>query len=377
MSPTVAIFRNELLPRSETFIADQARTLRRFVPLFVGMKRVGGHELAGAQVVLSGDGLRGRAERARIRLLGPPRCHLRAIRSYRPSLVHAHFGIDGIVGASLSRSLRVPLVVTFHGYDATTSDDVFRRGPLAERLYVWRRPQLIARTTTFICVSEYIRAQVIARGIPPDRAMVHYTGIDTSFFRPDPAIAREPVVLFVGRLVEKKGCEYLIHAMAEVQEQHRAAKLVIIGDGPLRAGLERLAHPQNVRFLGSQPSAVVREWMNRAMVFSTPSIVAKDGDAEGFGMVFAEAQCMGTPVASFATGGIPEAVQDGETGLLAPERDTRGLARNILALLTDAALWQRLSDAGRVRVARFFDLQRQTDALESIYDAAIAQGPRS
>lgn len=88
-------------------------------------------------------------------------------------------------------------------------------------------------------------------------------------------------------------------------------------------------------------------------------------------MVFAEAQAMGLPVASFETGGIPEAVVHGETGLLARERDLAGLVQNIVALLSDASMWERFSDAGRRRACQLFDIYRQTAALEDIYRAVL------
>ncbi len=111
--------------------------------------------------------------------------------------------------------------------------------------------------------------------------------------------------------------------------------------------------------------------MNRARVFCVPSVTVDSGASEGFGMVFAEAQAMGLPVASFETGGIPEAVVHGETGLLARERDTAGLAQNIIALLSDRAMWERFSDAGRRRARELFDIRRQTAALEDIYRAVL------
>jgi glycosyltransferase involved in cell wall biosynthesis len=113
--------------------------------------------------------------------------------------------------------------------------------------------------------------------------------------------------------------------------------------------------------------------MNKATVFSTTSVVAGSGDAEGFGMVFAEAQAMGLPVASFASGGIPEAVEHGVTGLIVPERDVDALANNILMLLSNRDLWQRFSIAGQERVKRLFDLQKQTAKLEAIYQEVIEE----
>ncbi|MEM9977890.1 MAG: glycosyltransferase, partial [Cyanobacteria bacterium P01_D01_bin.2] len=107
-------------------------------------------------------------------------------------------------------------------------------------------------------------------------------------------------------------------------------------------------------------------------VFCGPSIVARSGDAEGFGMVFAEAQAMGLPVVSFATGGIPEAVIHGETGLLSPAKDTAQLSRDLLRLLQDGDLRRRFARAGQAHVAKNFDLQKNTPLLEALYDDVVA-----
>jgi glycosyltransferase involved in cell wall biosynthesis len=199
--------------------------------------------------------------------------------------------------------------------------------------------------------------------------VVHHIGVDTSVFRPDPDIIREPIVLFVGRLVEKKGCAHLIRAMARVQEAVPDVRLLIIGEGPLRRELERLAEStlRRYEFLGAQPGGVVRTWMNRAKIFCGPSITAASGDAEGFGLVFAEAQAMALPVVSSFTGGVPEAVAHEETGFLVKEGDETALAHALERLLSDASLWNRFSVAGPERVGRLFNLETQTTRLEALY----------
>jgi colanic acid/amylovoran biosynthesis glycosyltransferase len=102
-----------------------------------------------------------------------------------------------------------------------------------------------------------------------------------------------------------------------------------------------------------------------------PSVTAANGDSEGFGMVFAEALAMGTPVVSFRHGGIPEAVRDRVTGLLAPEGDAEALAANLLRLLRDDKLWEELSENGVRWVNKYFDIEKQTAKLEDIYTDVI------
>jgi colanic acid/amylovoran biosynthesis glycosyltransferase len=167
--------------------------------------------------------------------------------------------------------------------------------------------------------------------------------------------------------------------MRQVQAEVPNAELVVIGDGPLRGGLESLARAElrQVRFLGAQAPETVRAWMNRARVFCVPSVTADTGATEGFGLVFAEAQAMGVPVAGFATGGVPEAVAQGETGFLVPERNVDQLARAIIDLLREDALWRRFSAAGQRRVEAHFNLVRQTERLEELYREVVTSAETS
>src|SRR5262249_19207401 len=151
-----------------------------------------------------------------------------------------------------------------------------------------------------------------------------HIGIDVERFAPaERQTSPEPVVLFVGRLVAKKGCEYLIRAMAQVQVTRPDAQLVIIGEGPLDAALKALAEQTTCKcvFLGAQSSDEVRSWFQRARLFCLPSVTADTGETEGLPISILESLAMAVPVVSTQHAGIPEAIRDGETGLLAPERD--------------------------------------------------------
>jgi len=370
---TIIVYRDDLLGPSETFIRAQAESLECFRAFYLGLRRIPGLALPeGRVLILSKQGVIGKVRRARFKLLGPSESLQQMLAAHCPAVVHAHFGPDACTAVSLARALGVPLVVTFHGYDVTVSDD------LLPRTYIQRQNLLKRYGARFLCVSEFIRERVIAKGFPAEKTIVHYTGIDTDFFSGQPAISRSPVVLFVGRLVPKKGCEYLIRAMSRVEEMFPVVKLVVIGDGPMRQRLEKQAAAvlKNVHFLGVQEPTAVRDWMNRAMVFCTPSVTAESGDAEGFGMVFAEAQSMGLPVVSFASGGIPEVVAQDRTGFLVPEGDWEALAAKLLVLLWDRKLWSRFSEAGQDRVRKLFDIKKQAALLERIYESVLAEHSR-
>jgi len=296
------------------------------------------------------------------------------IKEVRPSLIHAHFALDGVAALPLAEHLNIPLIVSLHGYDVTSSDSSLRSSATG-LLYLLRRRQLWEGAHTFLCVSEFIRYQAIEAGFPRNKLRVHYTGVDCKHFSQSDG-PRDGNILFVGRLVQKKGCQFLLEAMVEVSRALPGTSLTVIGDGPLRSRLQAQASQLNipVRFLGARPISEVRDCMSRASLFCVPSLRADNGDSEGFGMVFAEAQAMGTPVVSFNHGGLPEAVEDGHTGLLVPERDTHALAAAIIRLLSDATLWSRFSARGSARIREKYSLETQTQILEDIYAAACAPG---
>jgi colanic acid/amylovoran biosynthesis glycosyltransferase len=374
--PAVLIYRTNLLPASETFVLSQAGALTQFSAYFVGGSRVDGLTLPEGKVhCIDSPGPFRSGRRALYKLCGFAPGLTRTMRRLNPVLVHAHFGMDSVPALWLARRLKVPLVVTFHGYDVTMKAEYARRFSFDYRRYLRWRPIVQKEAALFLAVSEFIRGKLISQGFPADKVAVHYVGVDAALFTPDPSIAREPIVLFAGRLVDSKGCDHLIQAMARVQEEVPEARLVVIGDGPMRPSLEQLAAAclKNYQFLGLRPQREVRDWMNRAKVFSVPSFTTPMGTSEGFGLVFAEAQAMGLPVASFSTGGIPEAVAHNATGFLTAERDTQGLARNIVTLLRDDALWHRFSNAAAERARELFDLQSQTRKLEKIYDRLLMQ----
>jgi glycosyltransferase involved in cell wall biosynthesis len=218
----------------------------------------------------------------------------------------------------------------------------------------------------FLAVSDALRQQAIARGYPESRTITHYNGVDLERFQPDPTLAEPNLILHVGRLVEKKGTKILIEAMTKLP----GARLIIIGDGPLRAALTRQARElgERVRFLGALASAEVARWMRRASVLAVPSVTAADGDAEGLPNVVVEAAASGLPVVATAHWGIPEAIEEGRTGFLVPENDAEALAARLAELLESQSLRRDMGVAARGLAERKFDQRMLTERLEAIYD---------
>ena len=343
----VLIFKTGCLPPTQTFIPAQVGSLRRFSSTYVALERVlNGYPIRSSPILLvKRRNLVTRILKNVYKITGIAPRFYREIREVKPSLIHAHFVVDGIHALPIASKLHLPLIITLHTANPSDAGKAMSPLRLDYILYRLRRRRMWRKTRAFICVSDFIRRRAIEIGYPPEKLRVHYIGIDRTFFNPSDA-ARDPnLVLFVGRLIGVKGVSYLLNAMSEVRETIPEARTVIIGDGTEKTALEQLSRELkvNAEFIGKQDPLEVREWMRRARVLVGPSVTSHDGEQEALGIVFAEAQATGLPVVGFQHGGIPEVVRHGETGLLAPEKDTHSLAQHIQRMLTDEAFWQSCS----------------------------------
>ncbi len=375
----VLVYKTELLHLSETFIREQVQSYRQWSGVLVGMRQVPGLSLDEFDVRLLGSAHAQQPSvymKALRRLQWPHPGFLQRLHREKASLVHVHFGTDAVDFWPLARWLGVPVIVTLHGYDITVSRDTWHRiggdrSRYPDRLLTMAQ----SRNVHFIAVSNAIRHRALEFGLPEERVTVKYIGIDCSGFRHTgkPLAERDPCILFVGRLVEKKGVNYLLRAYASVLRVVPRARLKIVGDGPLRKELEALAHELAVPavFVGSQTPEQIRVHLQEARVFCLPSITAADGDAEGFGMVLLEAQACGVPVVTSAQGGAQEGIIDGVTGFAFPERDAKALALALTKLLADHELAARMSEAAPRFVAENFELQQRTRSLEAFYDQVV------
>lgn len=366
MTSTVAIFRKRLLSYSETFIADQGQLLPHYRSIFCGYQKdhSGFDLLAGSKIILLSDHCRILSLSKFLFRKGASAGEgwINAIARESPAIVHAHFFSDGLDAVKLATRLNLPLVTTVHGHDITKHENAATHDPANRRFF--------DRVDRVIAVSEFIAGQALARGCPEHKLVRHYIGIDLEKFTRPKAESEQPSLLFVGRLVEKKGCTYLLQAMERLNSRFPDLSLTIIGEGELKASLQQevIERGLNVTFAGSATSTEIREQLARCWLFVAPSITAASGDSEGLGMVFLEAQALRTPVVSFRSGGLVEAVEDGVSALLSEEKDVAGLASAIATLLEDSSLRREMGAAGRKRVEDHFDVRKQCAELESIYD---------
>lgn len=367
--PKVIVFCDHLIYPSETFVQSQANALRAYEPVFAGSRRVPGLELPQEGVYLvNRGGPFARFHEMRFKIWGWAPTLARELEALRPILLHAHHGPNGLRVLPLASRLKIPLITTFHGSDITIANLRHQKTYLGYRYYMANRGKLRASGTTFLAVSKFVRRKLLEQQFPADRVLLAYTGVDTMKFKPASTVDR-PIILFVGRLVEQKGAEFVIRAASEVQRQLPDVELVLIGDGYLRKELELLARQslRRYRFLGVRTPGEVRDWMNRASVVCVPSVTMPSGEAEGFGMVCAEAQAVGKPVVAFNSGALPEIIRHEQTGFLAVERDWQSLAQYLATLLKNADLRERFGRAAREVIVREFNLEHCTRRLEEIY----------
>lgn len=360
----VVVYRDVLLRDTETFIVNQAAAMQRWRPRFVGLKARSEALAVQPDLLLSTSSLAGRVRRRVVTARRRSGALAHLLSSPSVGVVHAHFGCDGIFVAEEARRAGVPLVVTFHGYDVNRLPN----HPSTGARYRAQLAELFASAAVLVATSDFIAAKLLALGAPEHKVRRLYVGIPV----PQPFAAPPPArrVLFVGRLIDVKGPEDLLAAVAALPPHLRDVPVRVYGDGGLREELEQRAGALGVRaeFLGHRPPAEVAADMARGGVFCAPSRRTASGDEEGFGMVFAEAAAAGLAVVSCRTGGVPEAVDDGVSGLLVPERDPAALSAALGQLLDDPERARRMGAAGRARVEALFDVRRQTQRLEEVYD---------
>ncbi|SDO31295.1 Glycosyltransferase involved in cell wall bisynthesis [Nakamurella panacisegetis] len=369
--PAVAIWRTDWLPASETFIVDQIAALARWRPITVGLRRVtDGFPIIPDLAPFDRRVLSRAAHRADA-ILGYRFPYDRWLARHEVRVLHAHFGPGAIRVLPIAMRNRLPLVATFHGFDATSEP---ARTDEAGRRYRAGLVRLFSGCTRLIAVSEFIAERLIELGAPESKVIVHHIGVPTDRGPQFDDRSRRSGITFVGRLREQKGIRHLIEAVAALPDDLRSSTPVrVIGTGELRAELGQLADRRrvNVQWLGRLSPEQVAVELEHTAVFCGPSIT-HDGATEGFGTVYLEAALHSAPVVAYASGGVVESVANGITGLLVPEGDVVGLSGQLRTLLTDTDRARQLGRAGRERVLRSFDIRQQTAELERIYDETIA-----
>lgn len=277
--------------------------------------------------------------------------------------LHAHFGSVATSVARLAGRLSgQPYSFTAHAKDifheSVQFDDMQRK---------------LADAAAVVTVSDY-NLEYLRQTYGPAANQVRriFNGLELEHFPYHSPLNRAPRIVAVGRLVEKKGFNYLIDACARLVEQGRRFKAEIIGKGPLEAELqaqiEQRGLTNHVKLLGPRPQGEVRQHIQAGAVFAAPCIIGEDGNRDGLPTVLLEAMALGTPCVSTDVTGIPEVLHDGETGLLVSQNDSISLANALGRLLDDADLRVWLAEAARQLVAAEFDIHGNAAQIRQLFE---------
>lgn len=280
--------------------------------------------------------------------------------------LHAHFATESTTVARLAaRFAAVTYSFTAHAKDIYHEDAPFedRRDKLQEAAGV-------------VTVSDYnLRHLQEVFGFAAGRVQRIYNGLELEEFSYDPPHNRTPLIVAVGRLVEKKGFDDLVQACALLDAGGEEFRCQIVGAGELEQDLRRrigeLGLEERVEMLGPRPQAEVIRLVQEAAVFAAPCVVGGDGNRDGLPTVLLEAMALGTPCVSTDVTGIPEVIHDRETGLIVSQHDPAALACAIRRLLADSPLRVALAEQARKLVEREFDIHRNATAIREMFRQAI------
>jgi colanic acid/amylovoran biosynthesis glycosyltransferase len=284
----------------------------------------------------------------------------------RARLLHIYFGHIAVHLLPLIRAWKNPSIVSFHGADVMVD--------MHKPAYRDATLQMLNAVTLVLVRSESLRRALVDLGCDSQKIEIQRTGIPLEEFPfRERAVPKNGEWRFVqaGRLIEKKGLPVSIRAFSTFLKKHPKATLTIAGEGPLLSELQKLASElgvaDRVSFTGFVSQEQLREIYYRSHIFLHPSQTGRDGNQEGVPNSMLEAMATGLPVFATEHGGIPEAIENGVSGVLVPERDNEGLARALLNAAQDPGLLQRTGHAGASAVRKNFDLSMQAPRLEEIY----------
>ncbi len=300
------------------------------------------------------------------------RAAVKLARQHRVALVHAHWVIPQGVAAWIMRVFcpGVPLLVTSHGADVYG---------LRGRLAWWLKRRVYGACAAVTVVSNAM-ADELRRHVPGIDVRVAPMGVDLrELFVPRTALAGRRGLVFVGRLVEKKGVDVLLEAFAQARQSDPSLQLRIVGQGPYLQALQQLATSlgigADVEFVGAVPNAQVPELLSRHAIAVVPSVVAEGGDQEGLGLVAVEAMGCGCAVLASDLPALRDVVQQGQNGLLFPPGDSAALAVLIGRLASNEEERCELAQRGRESALQRFDWAIAAERYRTLYAELLSPEP--
>lgn len=388
--PFVAHCRGVYLPRAETFLYAFLSSAQRFTPLVICEQIINREQFPITHLeILPRLSWPFRLYGAIMRLVSPGHFWIacssrRVLEKYRPVVIHAHFGPMGVFLMPVARALKVPLVVSFYGFDQEYSALAaeFPQWGLFDKQRYWQKAyeRLFSEAAAVIAFGERACDIVVSLGCPAEKVHDIHSGIvpeDRPFrYTPLPE-AGEPVVIWMlNRLVPKKGVSIALQAFAKISGSFSHVVLRIGGDGPLRDSLqhqaEALGIAHRVTWLGSLSYHEAQREFDAAHIFMTPSVVVP-GDAEGgINTTVIDALAQGVPTIATRESGSQLIVHE-KTGLMVEPGDVDELAQALTVLLTNENKRKTYAREGRALIEKDFNQRIQTEKMEALYDAVITE----
>lgn len=371
--PLVGVYRTAFPLYSETFISEQIRALSVYAPLVITRTPHAGATDYDLVELFSRTRF---VEALLFTAFGRMGSLSDNPRLSQLRLMHAHFAPDAVLAMPIAKHFGVPMITTCHGSDVTVDDlHIARSGKISGLRYLLERGELFSYGSKFLAVSKFLKDRMIAVGYPSDKVVLHYIGVDTARFRPNDHVETplqgRRFILSIARHTDVKGLDILVDAFSVVARRDPQLLLVQIGSGELTTKLKAQASDLGVRnrilFLGAQPHREVLRYLQGCELLVLSSRRARNGAEESFGLVLAEAAACGAPIVATRVGGIPEAVLEGETGLLVPADNSEKLAEAISTLCNCPDVSSEMGRRGREFVCDCLNLGKQTHILESIY----------
>ena len=283
-------------------------------------------------------------------------------------ILYCHFGPNGITANKLRQEgyISGKIVTVFHAYDLT-------KYPKTHGANVYE--SLFQQGDLFLPITQYALQKLLDLGCPEDKLHIHHMGVNCEQFEytPNQPSPNKPIhVVSVGRLVEKKGFDEAIRSIAIARKHGHDFHLTFIGDGPLRDSLEALTHELKldnyIQFAGWKIQDEITEILKNSHILLCPSVTSADGDEEGLPVVLMEALSKGLPVVTTQHAGIPELIQDNETGMMVPERDNHAIAEKLSILIEQPDMYLHIAQTGRSVIERDFNIMKLNDSLVKIFE---------
>lgn len=361
----IAIFTPNQNPYSETFIQAHKNFLKGNVFYYFGRKTI---QLEGVSSLSSS--WERRILNLKRKLFKKPANFiqetiiLNSLKKNKIDIVLAEYGTHAHFILPYVKKAGLPLVVHFHGYDASITKVIESHNNYKE---------VFKYASKVIAVSQKMEQMLLDIGCPKEKLVYNVYGPQPEFIEVQPKFTKKQFVA-IGRFTDKKAPYYTIVAFKKAIEKHPDAKLIMAGDGQLLNTCKNLVKylgiEAQVEFPGVISPEKYRALLSESLGFVQHSITAESGDMEGTPLAVLEASAAGIPVVSSTHAGIPDVIIHGETGLLCEEHEVTIMAINMVSLLDNPALAKEMGQAGKKNILANFSMERHIKALQHILESS-------